>query len=77
MNTAFTIASNFITLFTLITFTVLGSVNHSWIWYVIAGFGWIYFAFSFWSDNTTMAIIAVLAGMACIAGAAFDKGKKN
>lgn len=46
----------------------------NWLYYVVAGFGWLYFAFQIWTDSWLMSLLLVLVAIACFAGAKWDKG---
>ena len=56
---------------------VIAVWRRTWIFYVIAGFSWIIFGFGYFSSDIPMSVLTILVGIACFAGAKWDKGKGN
>jgi len=53
---------------------IIAVITKGWIFYVLAGFAWLLFAFSYVDNDRYVATILIILGLVCFAGARWDRG---
>ena len=71
------LASNAVLIIIVIFLMTLAAWRRLPIYYVIAGFAWIYFGFAIFTTAWHISLLLVLVGIVCFAGAKWDKGKAD
>jgi len=71
-----TIASDMIYLILVLAIAAIAFLSHNRLVYLVAGFGLIFYGFSYWNTVWQMSMILVIFGLASFAAAFIDKRKK-
>ena len=78
MNSLLTqLADNAVLIVIVIFLMTLAAWRRLAIYYIIAGFAWIYFGFAMFTTAWHISLLLVLVGIVCFAGAKWDKGKAD
>ena len=72
-----TIASDMIYLILVLAIAAIAFLSHNRLVYLVAGFGLIFYGFSYWNTIWQMSMILVIFGLASFAAAFIDKSRKR